>query len=411
TELIVFVEGDLFFSEKTIEGWQEPLPYPYPINSEFWDADAMLSSDGNAMVFVSRRKEVLHMHHKKWETYHGDGFGNIDIFISLKDENGNWEEPINLGETINTPYAERTPFLHPDMKTLYFSSDGHGGLGKMDVYKTTRLDDTWMNWSTPVNLGKDINTTENDWGYKVSTDGKMAYFAISNENIGGEYSQDICTIELPKDLRPETVSTISGQLTDSEGYPIEAEIIWEDLQSGEIVGKLKSDPNTGKFFVVLPNDRQYSYFVSKDGFFPKANNIDLRDKGKQVDVDESLEMVRIEEMVEKDIALPLKNLFFETNKYNIKETSFLELDRLAQLIQDYNLKVEIAGHTDDRGSDQDNKVLSQNRANAVKKYLIKQGCDTNKIQAIGYGEDNPVKSNKTIEGRAKNRRVEVRFKR
>ncbi len=408
-EMIIFVEGDLYFSTKTNEGWQEPEPYPQPINSMSWDADAMLSSDGNAMVFVSRRKDVLHMYHKKWAAYHGDGFGNIDIFVSLKDENGNWEKPINLGEGINTPYAERTPFLHPDMKTLYFSSDGHGGVGKMDVYKTTRLDDTWMNWSEPVNLGKNINTVENDWGYKISTDGKMAYFAVKNE-MGGESSQDICTIELPEWLRPGTVSTISGHLTDSDGEPIEAEIVWEDLQTGEIVGKLKSDPNTGEFFIALPNDRQYSYFVSKDGFFPKANNIDLRNKGEQVDVDERLEMVRIAEMVENDIALPLKNLFFETNKFDIKSASFLELGRLAQLVQDYNLVVEISGHTDDRGSDADNKTLSQNRANEVRAYLVKQGCEPSNIQAIGYGEAKPIKSNKTTEGRAQNRRVEVRFK-
>lgn len=409
SEMIVFVEGDLFFSRKIGGDWQEPQAYPQPINSIFWDADAMLSSDSKAMVFVSRRKEVLHLHHEKWGAYHGDGFGNIDIFVSLKDEDGSWDEPINLGEIINTPFAERTPFLHPDMKTLYFSSDGHGGLGKMDVYKTTRLDDTWMNWSKPVNLGKDINTPENDWGYRISTDGTMAYFAMRNEDVD-KASQDICTIELPKWLRPGTVSTISGHLTDSDGQPIEAEIVWEDLQTGEIVGKLKSDPQTGEFFIALPNDRQYSYFVSKDGFFPKANNIDLRNKGEKIAVEERLEMVRIEEMIANDIALPLKNLFFETSKYNIKSTSFLELGRLAILVQDYGLIVEISGHTDDRGSNEDNKKLSKDRANEVKEYLIKKGCNAQDIEAVGYGETKPSHSNQTEEGRAQNRRVEVRFK-
>ena len=410
SEMIIFVEGDLYYSTKTNEGWQAPEPYPSPINSESWDADAMLSSDGRAMVFVSRRKEVLDMYHEKWAAYHGDGFGNIDIFVSLKNENGKWQKPINLGEQINTPYAERTPFLHPDMKTLYFSSDGHGGVGKMDVYKTTRLDDTWMNWTEPVNLGKNINTTENDWGYKISTDGKMAYFAVKNDKDANKASQDICTIELPEWLRPGKVSTISGHLTDTDGQAIEAEIVWEDLQTGEIVGRLKSNPKTGEFFIALPNDRQYSYFVSKDGFFPKANNIDLRDKGERIDVDERLEMVRIEEMVENDIALPLKNLFFETSKFDIQSASFLELGRLAKLVQDYDLVVEISGHTDDRGSDADNKTLSQNRANEVKSYLVKQGCNVANIQAVGYGETKPIQSNKTEEGRAQNRRVEVRFK-
>ena len=297
------------------------------------------------------------------------------------------------------------------MKTLYFSSDGHGGLGHMDVFKTTRLDDSWTNWSEPINLGKEINTAESDWGYKISTNGETAYFAIKKKREGSTTSQDICTIELPESLRPGKVSTISGTLTDSEGNPISANIVWEDLETGEVVGQLKSDPLTGKFFVALPNDRQYSYFVNKEGFFPKANNIDLRNKGETLEVQESLEMVRIEEMIEKDIALPLKNLFFETSKYNIKATSFPELKRLAKLVKDYNLVVEISGHTDNRGSDSDNMLLSQNRADAVKDYLIKQGCTADRIKAVGYGEERPIRSNGSSTGRAQNRRVEVRFKR
>ena len=115
--------------------------------------------------------------------YNGDNQYPSDIFISLKDKNDIWGRPFNIGDSINTRYTERSPFLHPDMKTLYFSSDGHGGLGKLDVFMTTRLHDScWTCWSEPINLGKEINTIESNWGYKISTDGKTAYFTKEKTN-------------------------------------------------------------------------------------------------------------------------------------------------------------------------------------------------------------------------------------
>lgn len=401
--------GDMLISEHTNKGWTKPEPLPNTINTPSWDADAMISSDGKALLYVSERKEVLDLKLDDNPVgFHGrrTSVGNRDIFVSLKDAEGNWQEPINLGDIINTPFVERTPFLHPDMKTLYFSSDGHGGFGRLDVYKTTRLDDTWQNWSTPVNLGRSINTTKNDWGYRVSTDGKTAYFAATGNNN----DEDIFHIGLPREYRPTLVSTISGRLMDMKGNPIEAEIVWEDIETGQEVGRLKSNHATGDFFIALPNDRQYSYFVFKDGYFPKSNHVDLRNADNtMVEINEQFPLVKIDEMVENNISLPLKNLFFETNKYNIKTTSYLELNRLVDLIKKHNLTLKIFGHTDNVGNSKDNLTLSQNRADAVKNYLVDKGCKASKIEAKGYGATKPVAENKTEDGRAMNRRVEVRF--
>jgi len=399
-------KGDMQVAEHTSKGWSKAESFPNTINTPSWDADALISSDGNALLYVSERKEVLDLKlDGDLVGFHGSNTGNRDIFVSLKNKEGEWQVPINLGDVINTPFAERTPFLHPDMKTLYFSSDGHGGFGRLDVYKSTRLDNSWTNWSTPVNLGKSINTARNDWGYRVSTDGKTAYFAATNK----ELNEDIYSIDLPKEFQPSLVSTISGHIVDRQGNPLDAEIIWEDMETGDEVGRLKSNHTTGEFFIALPNDRQYSYFVFKEHYFPKSNHIDLRNTTTSISVEEKLSLIKIDEMVEHDISLPLKNLFFETGKYNIKPHSDLELNRLAELVKKYELTLVIAGHTDDEGSNKVNLELSQSRADEVKKHLVAQGCRVSKIEAKGFGETKPIASNKTEDGRKHNRRVEVRF--
>lgn len=402
--------GDMLISDHTSGGWTKPKPLPNTINTDEWEADAMISSDGRALLFVSEREDVIDLRLKTYPVgFHGrqTSVGNRDIFVSLKNAQGEWQQPVNLGDAINTPFVERTPFLHPDMKTLYFSSEGHGGFGRLDVFKTTRLDDTWTNWTTPVNLGKAINTTQNDWGYRISTDGKTACFSATNE----KKNEDIYFVELPQEFRPNAVSTISGHLTDRDGKPVEAEIVWEDMQTGMEVGRLRSNPKTGEFIIALPNDKEYSYFVFKEHYFPKSNHIDLRNKTGMIEVNEKLELVKIDEMIAHDISLPLKNLFFETGKHEIKTASYPELNRLVGLIQQYDLQIDISGHTDNVGNAKDNTTLSQQRADAVKNYLVQKGCKEAKIVSKGWGSTKAVADNKTEDGKKQNRRVEVRFAR
>jgi outer membrane protein OmpA-like peptidoglycan-associated protein len=407
TSLMMFRNGKLLVSEKSENGWGYPSELPAGINAGSWQADAMVSSDGNALLFSSVREGNLDYYWKdKPKNYHGDNNYPSDIYVSLKNEWGEWGEPINLGKTINTIYTDRSPFLHPDMKTLYFSSSGHGGMGELDVFKSTRLDEScWDCWSEPVNMGKEINTYGTDWGYKISTDGDKAFFA-KNETPA---DYDVFWLNLPKHLRPDFVATISGSLLDKNNKPIAAEIRWEDLQTGKSVGQSKSDPSDGSFYIVLPLGKIYGYYVDKDGYFPISNNIDLKNNAKPIAIDSNIDLVTFQQMIDEGIAVPINNLFFETGKYAVLSTSFPELKRIAKIIQANNLKVVIEGHTDNVGEDAANLTLSEQRANAVKEFLIKEGCNPSQLNTKGFGKTKPVAPNDTEKGRAKNRRVEIKL--
>ncbi len=396
TQMMMFQNGQLCFSNQTYEGWSELEFLTRIINQAKWQADASISSDGRALLFASARVDIVGFNKQN----------NLDIYVALKNDAGKWQDVINLGQQINTPFLDRSPFLHPDMKTLYFSSTGHGGLGEMDVYKTTRLDESWTNWTTPVNLGREINTSNNDWGYKVSTDGATAYFSFATEEA---LHEDIYQVELPEKMRPLAVSTITGTLKDSYGLPIDAEIIIEDLETGKIVSQLKSNPKTGEFFVVLPGNRKYSYFIKKEDYFPISNNIDLS-ANKRVEINENLKLFTIAELTEKGMNLTLENIFFDTNKSILKQESYSELNRVFALIKTNNFKIELFGHTDNEGENEYNLQLSQKRADAVRNYLIEKGIPATDVSAFGKGESEPIESNQTEQGKARNRRVEVKFK-
>ena len=406
TSIIQFVNGKLGLSNKTTDGWSDIVYFPDNINSGNWSGDAMLSSDGNALIFSSVRSVNYNYSDELLEEYHASNNYFSDIYISLKDGD-NWLSPINLGSNVNTIYSERSPFLHPDMRTLYFSSDGLGGLGKYDVFKTTRLADScWNCWSEPINLGKEINTEESDWGYKISTDGDKAYFSkkkSTNEN------EDIYWLNLPPHLRPDFVATVSGKLLDKNNNPVAAEIRWEDLQTGKTVGQSKSDPNDGSFFIVLPLGKIYGYYIDKDEYFPMSNNIDLRTNNKPIELESDINMVTFKQMIEEGTSVPINNLFFDFGKYNLLSYSIPELKRIATIIKTNNLKVEIDGHTDNVGDEKTNQILSEKRAESVKEFLVNEGCDVSLLTIVGFGKTKPVASNENEAGRAKNRRVEFKF--
>lgn len=406
TVLMLFKNGNLFFSEKKSNGWDTPVELSENINSGSWQADAMITSDGKALIFTSTRKGGYNLHENS-NGYHGDNQYPADIWVSMRDSKGDWGIPINIGRTINTRYCERSPFLHPDMKTLYFSSDGHGGMGKLDVFKSTRLSDTcWTCWSEPINMGKEINTADSDWGYKISTDGEKAYFA---KLPNGSEEYDIFWLKLPDKLRPDMVATVSGKLIDKDSNPVSAEILWEDLESGKTVGQSQSDPKDGSFFIVLPLGKIYGYYVDKDEYFPISNNVDLRNVKKQVIIEENIDMVTFEQMVEFGTAVPVNNLFFNFGESTLLPYSLPELKRVADIIKANNLKVELSGHTDNIGTAEDNLILSEERAIAVKDFLVNEGCPESLFTIIGYGMTKPVEKNDTEQGRAKNRRVELKF--
>lgn len=393
TKMILFVGGRLCTSTKGPEGWQKPEEKPARLNRSSWQADGMITSDGKAFLFAAKIQTAHELRQ------------SINIFVSLLDENGEWGEPIDLGPTINTPMMDRSPVLHPDMKTLYFSSDGHSTIGSLDVFMSTRLrEDSWTEWSEPVNIGTMINHAGSDCWYKISTDGTTAYFS----NV--EYGQhDIYTVRLPESVRPTPVATISGRLTDPKGQPVTTVLKWEDLETHEQVGQSQTDPTDGSFFIVLPEGKNYGYYIDDDSYFPISNNIDLREKSEAVQLEKQITVASFAQMAEEHIPMPLNNLFFATGKADLQPSSLNELARVVDILTKHPYRVEIGGHTDNVGSDTFNQQLSEQRARAVKNWLVAHGIAANRLSVRGYGKTRPVASNETEEGRRTNRRVEIKI--
>jgi outer membrane protein OmpA-like peptidoglycan-associated protein len=264
------------------EEWTEFESLPEPIESSYWQAANSITNDGKAIFFSSDRPGGIGDFHKKNEYFHGSYWGNIDIYVSVKDDKGNWGEPINVGNNINTPYADKDPFIHPDGKTLFFSSDGHNGFGNLDVYYSRRLSDTsWTEWSEPVNLGKDVNTIFDDWGYKISLGGDVAYFAKEEDNKNNIYS-----IKIPKVT--DAVAVLSGIVKDEKGNLLSAQIKWKVSDSSKIAGELTTNPNTGSYFTVLQLGKKWVLFVAKEGYYQYTKEIDLTNTKESVDIIEDI---------------------------------------------------------------------------------------------------------------------------
>jgi outer membrane protein OmpA-like peptidoglycan-associated protein len=404
-----FGEFDIYTAEKTATGWEALRQLPMPINSQYHDESACMSSDGKALIFTSDRPGGVGGYVPRGQfIYHGGAQGNMDVYVALKTQNG-WSKPINLGTTINTPYAERSAFLHPDGKTLYFSTDGQYGLGGMDVFKSTRLSDSsWTEWSEPINIGRQINSPNDDWGYKPNVTGDTAYFAAFNRE-GGKGDWDIYTATIDKKAKPENLATVRGKVIDTDGKSLEAAIRWENLTTKQVVGQLKTNPRDGSFFIALPLGKNYGYFAEKEGYYSVSKSIDLRKKKENINITQNIVLTKLKELLETKKSIPINNIFFNTNEFELQQESYPELERLAAMLKENKIiKIEIAGHTDDVGNDKANLILSQNRANAVREYLIKSGCDEKIIIARGYGKKKPVNTDKTDEARAQNRRVEFR---
>lgn len=404
-----FGKFDIYTASKTENGWGKLKHFPMPINSEYQDEACNLTADGNALIFSSDRKGSVGEFLPYGRIKNGSDMGNMDIWVSEKNEDGSWGEPINLGEKINTPYAERAPFLHPDGKTLYFSSNARYGLGKLDVYKSTRLSDTsWTEWSEPVNLGKSLNTVEDDWGYVINQSGDSAVFAARNRTMGyGNW--DLYSVSLPDNVKPEKICVINGFVKDVNGKPISTEIIWEDLNQKKVIGRTSSDPQSGKYFISLPLGKFYGYFAQKEGYYPVSNNVNLKNAKNGASYRVDITLVSIEDL-KNDETITLNNLFFDYDESSLKDESVPELKRIADFLnQNEDLNINIEGHTDNQGTPEYNQRLSEARALAVKNYLIQLGIDESRLNYVGYGDKRPAFANTGESNMSKNRRVEIRI--
>lgn len=396
-----FGKFDIYSIDKVGDGWGDLYHYPYPINTEHVDEGGNITADRKALLFSSDRPGGIG-EFVPLNTYaNGSIMGNMDVYVCFMTDSG-WSNPVNLGKTINTPYSERSPYLHPDGKSLYFSSDGHAGLGGLDVFKSVRLDETWTNWSKPVNLGKEINTILNDWGYKVGITGNSAFFSGFDRTNG--YGQwDLYSVTLPKDARPEPIVMVSGTITDNNGNKLQADVVWEDLTTGKVLGTTKSNLMSGHYFIALPVGKNYGYYVKKDGYYPTSNSIDLTKSkdGERKVVD--IKLVSTKDMKSKSSSITINNIFFDFDSAILKNESTSELMRLVDFVKGNSItKIKIIGHTDKVGSDDYNKKLSLDRAISVKKYIADKLPKLN-ITTQGKGATEPIDNADD----SKNRRVEI----
>lgn len=380
---------DLFASRLVGDRWSEPMNIAQ-INSYDWDSQPSFSADGKTLYFV-RGKST------------GRGIKQQNIFYTELQPDGSWTKPQPIPGKVNTPFEEESVMIHPDGETLFFSSNGHPGMGGLDIfYSKKQADGTW---GEPVNLGYPINTGGDENSLLVSADGATAYFA--SDRAGGFGKLDLYSFELPEAVRPNPVSFVNGEVFDAASFrKLEARLELIDLETGEVVVEGYSNPGNGQFLVVLPPGRDYALNVARSGYLFYSENFSLKGvkAGDPVSLEVPLEKLR------EGSKVVLNNVFFDTDSYELKPSSRAELDKLAELLlANRGVKVEIGGHTDSIGSEADNQVLSERRAGAVVTYLKEQGIEEHRLTSKGYGESNPVATNETAEGRAKNRRTEMRI--
>jgi len=359
--------------------------------------DQYINHSGYVEYCMSSSGKYMLMSIEMDETY-----GERDIYVSFRTGNGSWSKPLNLGSVINTAVGDFVPFLASDDKTLYFSSYGHPGYGSADIFISRRLDDTWTNWSKPKNIGNIINSEGWDAGYTIAAKGDYAYF---NSNRDG--NTDIYRIKLPQALQPDPVVLISGRVFDHKTkLPIEATVYYEFLSDGSDAGIAHSNPETGEYKIVLPYGYTYGFRGYAKGYISVNEHLDLVEVSEYKEIETDLFLVPIE----VGQVVRLNNIFFETGKATLKKESFPELNRVVELMEENpTMKLEIAGHTDNVGSESSNQQLSQSRAEAVVNYLTGNGAGKDRLIGTGYGERMPIADNDTDLGRQLNRRVEFKI--
>jgi outer membrane protein OmpA-like peptidoglycan-associated protein/tetratricopeptide (TPR) repeat protein len=380
---------DIYIAQKEGNGWSKPINLGFPINTKGWESQPSLSSDGKTLYFVSDRR---------------GGYGSYDIWKSDIQTDGNWSMPVNLGPKINTKYDEQSPFIHPDDQTLYFSSNGWPGLGQKDIF-ISRLD-SLKEWSHPVNLGYPINTYGEENGLTINAKGTKAFF--SSDNFGGYGGFDIYSFDLPQKLRPTPVNYVKGIVFDEETKEkLSAVVDIIDTKTSKSIHIALSDAIDGSFLATLPNNKEYSLNVSKKGylFYSENFSVEKNKVGKPIILEVPLQKIAVGKKV------VLKNIFFDTNKYDLKSESVAELAKIIEFLNENSkVEIELSGYTDNVGDDGYNLNLSQNRAKAVFDYLKINGIDAARLSYKGYGKASPVAENTTEEGRANNRRTEFLIK-
>lgn len=376
---------DLYIVYRKGEEWGRPKMLP-TVNTRGWESQPCMSADGKKLFFVSSRE---------------GGQGESDIYMSELTAEG-FSTPVNLGSKLNSIGAEDRPFIHPDGQTLYFSSDGHPGYGGKDLYMSR-----WENgeWQVPINLGNGINSIGDEISIFINALGDKAYIAKEN-NEANRSDFDIYSFDMPKEFRPKTVTYIKGIVTNAKtGQPLKASVKLSDIEASKQISTLNSDEKSGDFLLTVLADKEYGFHVLKEGFAIYSQNYSFVEGGSQL----KPQVIEIKlQPLEAGTRFELRNIFFETGKFELKSTSYPELNYVVEILKaNPTMKILVGGHTDNVGNAASNQTLSENRARAVMNYLIEKGIEAERLSSKGYGATKPIQTNDTEDGRAKNRRTEI----
>ncbi|MBS1943656.1 MAG: OmpA family protein [Bacteroidetes bacterium] len=379
---------DLFISRRVGDRWTQPQNLGAPVNSVAWESQPSMGSDGRTLYFIRGSRTA-------------EGRQNTDIYVTRMGDDGAFSKPERLSDNVNSPGREESVQIHPDGKTLYFSSDGRPGMGGLDIYMSRMQPDG--TWGPALNLGWPINTSGDENSILVNANGQLAYFA--SDRPGGYGDLDLYGFVLYPEARPTPVSYIRGKVTDkATGKPLEADVELYDLTTGKLSTAAYSDPVTGEFLVCLPTGVDHALNASSDGYLFYSRNYRFADMQGTAPYQLDVKLSR----VAPGQKIELRNIFFATASYALLPASTVELDKLVQFMKTSPaVRIEVGGHTDNVGKDAANQLLSEQRARSVKDFLVAHGIDGARVVAKGYGATVPVASNDTEPGRAQNRRTEV----
>jgi outer membrane protein OmpA-like peptidoglycan-associated protein/tetratricopeptide (TPR) repeat protein len=386
-----FGSCDLFQSLKIGDEWTNPQNLGSNVNSSEWESQPSLSADGRTIYFVSDRR---------------GGLGRRDIWMSTLDGKGNWTRAKNIGKPVNTVYDELSPFIHVNNKTLFFASNGLVGFGGYDLYSAEK--DSVLTWTNPVNVGAPINNHEDQFSLFITADGKKGYYSHEEIKAGGNARSKIIEINIPEEKRVRFRSNyVKGRVTDhATKLPLRAAVELVGIEKNETESLVESDSLTGEYLIVLTQGAEYALYINKKEYLFKSLNFNYSTVKDFEPIILNIELDR----VQQGSSAVLENIFFDTDKYDLKPKSLSELEKLKRFLTDNpTVRMEISGHTDNTGSSTYNYQLSEKRALAVHNYLTQQGISPKRLVVKGYGPDKPLADNTTESGKRLNRRIEFKL--
>jgi len=386
-----FGSCDLFESVRIGEEWTEPKNLGAAVNSSEWESQPSLSADGRTLYFVSDRR---------------GGVGRRDIWVSYLTDKGEWSRAKNVGKPVNTIYDEISPFIHVNNRILYFASNGLVGFGGYDIFFSER--DSSASWSKPKNFGSPVNNHEDQFSLFITADGKKGYYSHEEVKDAGYSTSKIFEMEIPEENQIRYKSNyVKGIVRDkATAKPLAASIELINLETNERESLVNSDSVSGAYLMVLTQGAEYALYVNRKGYLFQSLNFNY---SEVKDFKPIVLNIDLEKAKQGTIAV-LENIFFEVDKYDLKEKSTTELQKIKRfLVENPDVRVEISGHTDNTGSPVHNQELSEKRAQSVYSYLVAQGLNVERLTTKGYGSHQPIADNETESGRQKNRRIEFKI--